>query len=325
MIKEQVSFRRVFCAPRDMVWVSADFKSQELRIAAAISGDKNLNAVYNLEDEYTRGTRPLPLDPEGNTYADPRVDPHIMASTSMSAEVKNLVLNEPWKANESNKLIKTYRKKGKVLNFQILYGGQANAIASALSVSNEEAEKLISDYFSYPDGFYDLGKCLKKTGLLGNAQRWVRTPMGGMLFCNESNAKGLINQNTSIRRACNFIIQGTAAEQCKLALIYVDEVIEELNLKFNVSDRPGRIVAVVHDEINAIVPGKWGWNKKIDNDRVTYKFNQQPSEDSEEIMAYEYATAIKEAMEKAMAESFRYCSYPTPAGASIQIGRYWLH
>ena len=94
-----------------MVWVSADFKSQELRIAAAISGDKNLNAVYQLEDEYTKGIRPLPVDPQGNTYADPRVDPHIMASTSMSAEVKNLVLNEPWNANESNKLIKTYRKK----------------------------------------------------------------------------------------------------------------------------------------------------------------------------------------------------------------------
>lgn len=325
MIKEKVSFRRIFCAPDNMVWVSADFKSQELRIAAAVSGDKNLNSVYELERQYLNNIIALPVDPDGNKYDDPRIDPHIMASKAMSEEVKDLIINKPWEANTNHPVVKHYRQSGKVLNFRILYGGHANAIAKALAVPVESAEKLIEDYFSYPDGFYGLGNWLKKVGTIGNSQKWVRTPLGGMLFCNESNAKGLTDVNTSIRKACNFVIQGTAAEQCKLALIYVDEVVENLNRKYKVQSRPGRIVAVVHDEINVIVPGSWGWNKSIADGIAKYKFNAQPSNDPEELMAYEYATEIKEAMERAMRETFNYCKFPTPAGASVQIGKYWLH
>jgi hypothetical protein len=78
-------------------------------------------------------------------------------------------------------------------------------------------------------------------------------------------------------------------------------------------------------EINVVAPGKWRYTKVEKNGFVTYKTEKTPSNDSEELMAYEYGQAIKVSMERAMEYTFQKCKVATPPGASIEIGPFWIH
>lgn len=85
----------------------------------------------------------------------------------------------------------------------LIYGGQASSIANQLKCSVDEAQEMIDAYFAPPDGFYGLGTWLKSTAAIAAERRWVQTALGAILFANESNAKGLADVNTVMRKACN--------------------------------------------------------------------------------------------------------------------------
>ena len=96
------------------------------------------------------------------------------------------------------------RFRGKILSFTTIYGGSANRISTALGVSVEEAEKLLRNFFNL---FPELKIYINKYSTLARYQKWVQCPVTNRIyFCSESNAKGLDDDNSVARRACNFII-----------------------------------------------------------------------------------------------------------------------
>lgn len=87
----------------------ADWKSQELRILAALSKDKVWMDFLELDD-----------DPHAFTYSE------ITGKLCDSEEKRN---------------------KGKTINFAIVYGIKSTGLANKLGVSEEKAEKIIAKYF----------------------------------------------------------------------------------------------------------------------------------------------------------------------------------
>lgn len=227
-------------------------------------------------------------------------------------------------------MVAQYRQLGKILNYALIYLASANTIALQTNSTVEEAQQNIDAYFSYPNGFYGLGNWLKRTAAMASERRWTRTAMGSLLFVNESNAKGLDAGVSSVRKAVNGTIQGLASEQAKLATIKTQKRFDVLNFKYRgevLRGREGRIVAVVHDELNGVVPGDCEMIPKIDEKKGLISYKPKLDLDiGEHALAFEYGEAIRVSMEEAMAETFEiYCQSDIPAGADLAIGKLWIH
>ncbi len=300
---------------------------QEFKNAAAVSGDKNIAEIYKLESSYLSGNLLKPTDPQGKPYDDPRCCPHIQAATLISPEVKRIAKDEPWLANKKHPIVANFRQLGKIYNYALIYLATAQTLSLQASKSVEECEADMAAYFSYPDGFYGLHTWLMATAEMAAAQHWVREPMGGMLFCHETNAKG--DSSATRRKGVNGCIQGLSAVQSKLASIYIHKDFARLNKKHSkqLAGREGRIIAPVHDEFVSLIPGDIYMLPVIDPkqpDLITY----EPKFDltlPEHAMAYEYGRAMKLGMEKAMAETYDKIGTDIPPGADIDVGKYWIH
>jgi DNA polymerase-1 len=120
------------------------------------------------------------------------------------------------------------RKQAKTLNFMILYGAGIGKIAQALGVSYEEGRQFKNKYFE----------------ALPNVKRFIRAASNaqasrGFTFSWTGRRFYIDDQKWSYK-SCNCIIQGGAAEICKLAMIRIHEFL---------FGNESRMVLQVHDEI----------------------------------------------------------------------------
>jgi len=118
------------------------------------------------------------------------------------------------------------RQVGKTLNFSIIYGGGAKTIMSQLGVSFKEARRLLSAYHSTRPGIKILNTNIAQT----LSQRGYITNLYGRRLHVDSEHKAL-----------NALIQGSAADLMRDAVVRVD--------KFLDSKYATHIVNIVHDEI----------------------------------------------------------------------------
>lgn len=136
----------------------------------------------------------------------------------------------------------------------------------------------------------------------------------------ESNAKGLSDDNTVQRKACNTLIQGASSIMTKKAMWYVDEGFEALNRKYS-ADIPegmdGRLVAVIHDEIVVNVPGERILVDIIEEDGKfipKYEFTD---------LSKEFARVVQEGMQRAMDELLQPIVPDFPSKADCHLGISW--
>ncbi len=163
-------------------------------------------------------------------------------------EAANIMNTTPWLANKDNPLIAQARQFGKIFLFKQIYGGTAASIAEDIKCTTDEAVVYLKKFFAKPDGYWELENEMKSTANLAKEQGWVRSATGRLIFVRESNAMGLEDQNTVGRKSFNAKVQGTAADISKLALVYVNDKLNELNWEYrkHISGRDGRIISVVH-------------------------------------------------------------------------------
>jgi DNA polymerase I-like protein with 3'-5' exonuclease and polymerase domains len=320
MTKIKMNSRFALQAPPGYAWVSVDFSSQELRLAGAFSKDSAITEIYVLEDEYHRGIRPLPLSPEGLTYTDPKVDQHLVASTFLNKDIEWRMVNEPWTVSADDPVISPWRKKGKIMNFKVIYGGSASSLAADLNCDDKEAGRLLKQYFT---GFHGLYTWIEITGSLCSRTRWVRSAMGRFINVNEDNAKGIAGKSTTRRKAVNSVIQSSGSEMLKISLPRVRQAIETINA----GERRASIINATHDEINLLVPGYVAW--QVDNSRVVPILDQDyytgPQLD-EFMLAQRYAAAALHQMESAGNYILKdVLGSDIPCRAKPNIHRYWSH
>ena len=162
--------------------LSCDYSQIELRVLAHFSGDDRLcEAFHNNEDIHTR----------------------------VASEVFDVTLA---------KVNADMRRIAKTVNFGVIYGQSAFGLSKQLGIDHKEAQQFIDDYFAtyssirqYLDSVLD--GCIEKG--------YVTTLFGRRRYF----APGTIRQervgnlNTAERMAINTVIQGTAADLMKQAMV----------------------------------------------------------------------------------------------------------
>ncbi|MBM3416029.1 MAG: DNA polymerase I [Bacteroidetes bacterium] len=167
--------------PRDNkhILLSADYSQIELRIVAAISGDKNMCKAFK------DGT-----------------DIH----TATASRVYNVAEQD---------VTKEMRYKAKSVNFGIIYGQGAFGLADNLGISRTEAKQIIDNY---KKEFSRIQKYMDDTINFAREHGYVQTIMGRKRWLRDINSANFTVRGFAERNAINSPIQGTAADMIKLAM-----------------------------------------------------------------------------------------------------------
>ena len=195
--------RGAFVADEGKKIISADYSQIELRLIAEISGEQNMIAAFQNGE-----------------------DIHV----STAAKLFDIPLEE---------VTKTQRGQAKTVNFGIIYGQGAFALAEQTGLSRTEAKKMIDSYYeSYTRLKEYMAEQVKKAQDLG----YVQTILGRKRHLKDINSSNFVVKAHAERNAVNAPIQGSAADIIKLAMIKIDEELETQNLET-------KMLLQVHDEL----------------------------------------------------------------------------
>ncbi|WP_342277473.1 DNA polymerase I [Spiroplasma endosymbiont of Nephrotoma flavescens] len=131
------------------------------------------------------------------------------------------------------------RRVAKTVNFGIVYGISDFGLSKQLMISISEAKKIIERYFAV---FPEIRHYMDNTIKFCQEHKFVKTLFNRIRYIPTINDRNWVAKQAAERVAINAPIQGTAADIIKLALIKIDQQLEQNNLK-------SYLVAQVHDEL----------------------------------------------------------------------------
>jgi DNA polymerase I len=188
--------------------LAADYSQIELRVLAHYSGDQRLcDAFARDEDIHAR----------------------------VASQVNNVPLEGVTPA---------MRRQAKVVTFGVIYGQGAVGLARELGIDRETATVFIDNYFQQYPGIeqfliQSLAECREKG--------YVKTVLGRRRAIQGVRAGAGRHRNLAERTAVNTIIQGSAADLMKLAMLAVDRRLKREKLA-------ARMLLQIHDELVFEVP-----------------------------------------------------------------------
>jgi DNA polymerase I-like protein with 3'-5' exonuclease and polymerase domains len=223
--------------------VHTSFKSHGAETGRFSSSEPNLQNIPS-SGQYGKLIRNLFVAPPGYklVVADySQIEPRIVASFSNDPIMMDNYLNGKDIYTTIGDTVGLDRKAGKVLVLAMTYGVGPDKIASSLGLTTDAAKKLLNDF---TDRFHDIAKYKAKV-LRMSSQRgpvpYVETVFGRRRYLPDlkSSDRGL--RSRADRQAFNTVIQGSAADLMKLAIVrahscFVDE--PDVN-----------VVLTVHDEL----------------------------------------------------------------------------
>jgi DNA polymerase I-like protein with 3'-5' exonuclease and polymerase domains len=211
------------------------------------SRNPNLQNVPNASTAYGQAIRNLFIAPPGAkviTADYSQIEPRIIASFS-----KDPVMLETYRTGGDiytavGETMGVDRKAGKVLVLSIAYGVGPDKIASQIGCSVEEARELLEDF---SDKFKNVGrlKALSiRTALKRSPTPFVVTMAGRRRYIPEllSSERWLYQKGE--RQAFNTVIQGSAADVMKIAMVRAHQMIPE----------GADLILTVHDELVTLAP-----------------------------------------------------------------------
>lgn len=200
--------RKMFVAAPGNKLVDADYSQIELRLLAHISGDETMKKAFMEGEDIHRVT---------------------------ASQVFNVPFDE---------VTSLQRSRAKAVNFGIVYGISAFALAQDIGVWQSEAKEYIAAYLNKYHGVRDY---MKKVVEDAKRDGYVRTLYGRRRPLPELRSPNYNTRSFGERVALNMPIQGTAADIIKLAMINTSKRLEAEGLT-------ARLILQVHDELVAECP-----------------------------------------------------------------------
>ena len=173
---------------RGFLLLSADYSQIELRVMAAMSGDKGMIEAFekNLDIHSATAARVNGVDPGD-------VEPSM-------------------------------RSAAKMVNFGIIYGISAFGLSQRLGIPRAEAGEIISTYFEQYPGVKDY---MDSTVEGAKKNGYVETLAGRRRYLRDISSANATVRGNAQRAAINTPIQGSAADMIKLAMIRVQKLLED--------------------------------------------------------------------------------------------------
>lgn len=236
-----LNYRNFLIAPEDFRIVGYDFAQVEMRVLAGVVGETAmLEAFANGED--------------------------------LHMKTASVMFNTPL-----DQVTPKQRQAAKGLNFGILYGQGAAALAETLGITKDEAQELLNDYF---DGFSKLRAWMDNQVAQGRQNGEVSTPFGRRFHIwNYDDAEDLKRRAERLsgeereklmglsryvysegdRLCVNAAIQGGAADYMKLGMVRAQRAIYEAGLQDKI-----RLVMTIHDALEFYVHNSVSTQEVID-------------------------------------------------------------
>src|SRR5687768_9383512 len=200
--------RSAFVAEEGHRLVSADYSQVELRILAHVSGEPVLRESFARNED-------------------------IHARTA--AEVLG---------KDQATLTKDERNVAKMVNFGIIYGISSFGLSENLEIPREQAQEYIDTYLArFPHVQDFIQRTIEQAGRDG----YVTTLLGRRRPVPEIRASNRQTRSLGERLAVNSVMQGTAADVIKVAMIRIHDRLRK-------EGRGARLVLQVHDELLLEVP-----------------------------------------------------------------------
>ena len=195
--------RSAFVAESGHRLISADYSQVELRILAHVSGEPRLREAFARNEDI---------------------------HTATAAEVLG---------KEAAELTKDERNVAKMVNFGIIYGISAFGLSENLEIPREQAQEYIDTYLAR---FPHVQDFIQRTIEQAERDGYVTTLLGRRRPVPEIRVRNRQTRALGERLAVNSVMQGTAADIIKVAMIRIHDRLRE-------EGRGARLVLQVHDEL----------------------------------------------------------------------------
>ena len=195
--------RGCFVAAEGSALTSSDYNQVELRVLAHVAGDEALREIFASGEDVHAAT----------------------AAGIIGADPEAITPGE--------------RSKAKMVNYGIAYGLSSYGLAERLSISREEAGAYIDAYF---ERYAGVKAFIDETIERATDEGKVTTLMGRRRLIPELRSRNFQTRTLGERLAVNTVIQGTAADIIKLAMVNSRRALDTEGFD-------SRLILQIHDEL----------------------------------------------------------------------------
>jgi DNA polymerase I len=195
--------RGCFEAEPGAILISADYSQIELRVLAQAAGEDALMEIFKRGEDVHTATASRVFGVSAG-----EIDPGM-------------------------------RSKAKMINYGIVYGLSDYGLADRLNIAREEAKEFIDAYL---ERFPRVAEFMAATIEQAKEQGYVKTIWGRRRQIPELQARNYQVRTLGERLAVNTVIQGTAADIIKLAMVRCHAALEASGLQT-------RLLLTIHDEL----------------------------------------------------------------------------
>ncbi|MGH7175948.1 MAG: DNA polymerase I, partial [Tepidisphaeraceae bacterium] len=193
------------------VLVTADYSQIELRVLAHLAGEPALLEAFDRDEDI---------------------------HATVASQVFNVGLE---------KVTRDQRAQAKIINFGIVYGVSAGGLARRIdNLTMQGAIELIN---AYHKRFPSIKRFLERCVMEAQSKGFVQTILGRRRAIAEINSRIVSVRNAAERIAINSVVQGSAADLIKLAMV-------NIHRRLNTENRPSKMLLQVHDELVFETPRK---------------------------------------------------------------------
>lgn len=197
------AIRHAFVANPGCVLVSADYSQIELRVLAHLTKDPVLTAAFKNNE-----------------------DPHRQIAARLFDKPEADVTHAE-------------RQIGKKINFSIIYGLTPYGLSQDLGIPLKDAKTYVEQYFAH---YPAVKPWMKAVEAQAKERGYVETLMGRRRYVKGLSESNKIIYEAARRVAINTVVQGTAADIIKMAMIHMDSMLKQKQAQ-------SKMLLQIHDEL----------------------------------------------------------------------------
>ncbi|XP_034757074.1 DNA polymerase nu isoform X2 [Etheostoma cragini] len=197
--------RAMFIPQEGWTFLAADFCQVELRLLAHLSSDPELLRIF----------------------------------TNPQADVFTMLASQ-WKGVSEGEVTSEDREHAKRIVYSVVYGAGRERLSGILGVSTEQASRFQD---SFLQTYREVHAFIQRTIQQCHKQGYVLSIMGRRRTFPNINAPDWGIRMQAERQAVNFVVQGSAADLCKMAMIRIFKLVSSS------SSCSARLIAQLHDEL----------------------------------------------------------------------------